>query len=184
MGGELRFMIKYVAGLLSGILIITSFSATELAVGKTLPAVKPGSKSATVVGKIAKDISVYIETIDAKNTGSGMILHKQSDLYTVLTAAHVVRKGKGFQFTTADGQVHQSIDNSVREATNNLDLATVQFRSNKSYAVAKLGSSQSLSAGMDIYVAGFPAQTTAIRSGILNYRQYQSSQWSRLFINL
>jgi tetratricopeptide (TPR) repeat protein len=169
MGGELKFMIKYVAGLLSGVLIFTGFSVPELAVGKTLPAVKSGNKSATVVGKIAKDISVFIETTDAKNTGSGMILHKQGDLYTVLTAAHVVRKGKGFQFTTPDGQVHQSIDNSVRQAPNNLDLATVQFRSNKSYPVAKLGSSQSLSAGMEIYVAGFPAQTTAIRSGVLNF---------------
>jgi tetratricopeptide (TPR) repeat protein len=162
-------MIKYVAGLLSGILIVTGFYPPDITVGKTLPAVKSGNKSATVVGKIAKDISVYIEATGAKNTGSGMILHKQGDLYTVLTAAHVVRKGKDFQFTTPDGQVHQSIDRSVREATNNLDLATVQFRSNKSYQVAKLGSSQSLSAGMEIYVAGFPAQTTAIRSGILNF---------------
>jgi tetratricopeptide (TPR) repeat protein len=162
-------MIKYVAGLLSGILIVTGFSSPDLAMGKTLPAIKAGSKSATVVGKIAKDISVYIETTGAKNTGSGMILHKQGDLYTVLTAAHVVRKGKDFQFTTPDGEVHQSIDSSIRQANNNLDLATVQFRSNKSYPVAKLGSSQSLSAGMEIYVAGFPAQTAAIRSGILNF---------------
>jgi tetratricopeptide (TPR) repeat protein len=169
MGGELKFMLKYVAGVLSGILIVTGFFAPDLAVGKTLSAVKSGNKSATVVGKIAKDISVFIETTNAKSTGSGMILHKQGDLYTVLTAAHVVRKGKGFQFTTPDGQVHQSIDNSVRQAPNNLDLATVQFRSNKSYPVAKLGSSQSLSAGMEIYVAGFPAQTTAIRSGVLNF---------------
>jgi tetratricopeptide (TPR) repeat protein len=162
-------MIKYAAGLLSGILIVTGFSFPDLAVGKILPAVKSGSKSATAVGKIAKDISVYIETADAKNTGSGIILHRQGDLYTVLTAAHVVRKGQGFRFTMPDGQVYQSIDSSIRQATNNLDLATVQFRSSKSYQVAKLGSSQSLSAGMEIYVAGFPAQTSAIRGGTLNF---------------
>jgi tetratricopeptide (TPR) repeat protein len=162
-------MIKYVAGLLSGMLIATGFFFPDLAVGKALPAVKFGSKSAIVVGRIAKDISVYIETADAENTGSGMILHRQGDLYTILTAAHVVRKGKGFRFTTLDGQVHQSIDSSIRQATNNLDLATVQFRSSKSYQVAKLGSSQLLSAGMEIYVAGFPAQTIAIRSGTLNF---------------
>jgi tetratricopeptide (TPR) repeat protein len=162
-------MIKYVAGLLSGILIFTGFSSPGFTAGKTIPAVKTGSKSATVVGRIAKDISVYIEAIGVKNTGSGLILHRQGDLYTVLTAAHVVYKGKGLQFTTPDGQVHQSIDSSVRQAANNLDLATVQFRSNKSYQVAKLGSSQSLLAGMEIYVAGFPAETIAIRSGILNF---------------
>jgi tetratricopeptide (TPR) repeat protein len=160
---------KYVASLLSGILISTAFITPDIAAGQITKAVKAGNKSATVVGKIAKDISVYIETIDGKNSGSGMTLHKQDGLYTVLTAAHVVRRGKAFQFTTPDGQVHQSINSSVRQATNNLDLATVQFRSNRSYPVAKLGSSQSLLAGMQIYVAGFPAPTTAIRSGILNF---------------
>jgi tetratricopeptide (TPR) repeat protein len=169
MGGELRFMIRHAAGLLSGILIATGFSSPDLAVGKILPAVRSGSKSATVVGKIAKEISIYIETTDTNNTGSGVILHRQGDLYTVLTVAHVVRQSKGFRFTTPDGQVHQSIDNSIRQATNDIDLATIQFRSSKSYQVAKLGSSQSLSAGMEIYVAGFPAQTIAIRSGILNF---------------
>jgi tetratricopeptide (TPR) repeat protein len=162
-------MIKYAAGFLSGILIATGFYDPVLAGSKILPAVKFGNKSAIVVGKIAKNISVYIETLGTNNTGSGIILHRQGDLYTVLTVAHVVQKGKGFQFTTPDGQVHQSIENSVRQATNNLDLATVQFRSNKNYSIAKLGSSQSLSAGMAIYVAGFPAQTTAISSGIWNF---------------
>jgi tetratricopeptide (TPR) repeat protein len=160
---------KYVAGLLSEVLISTVFVAPDIATGQITKAVKASNKSAAVVGKIAKDISVYIETIGGQNSGSGVILHKQGDLYTVLTVAHVVHKGKVFQFTTPDSQVHQSINNSVRQATNNLDLATVQFRSNKSYPVAKLGSSQSLSAGMEIYVAGFPAQTTTIRSGILNF---------------
>jgi tetratricopeptide (TPR) repeat protein len=162
-------MIKYVAGLLLGILMVNGLASPDLVLGKTLPVVKSGNKSAIVVGKIAKDISVYIETTNTKTTGSGMILHRQGDLYTVLTAAHVLRKGQGFRFTTADGQVHQSIGSSVRQANNNIDLATVQFRSNNSYQVAKLGSSQSLAAGMDIYVAGFPAQTIAIRSGILNF---------------
>ncbi len=162
-------MIKHAAGLLLGVLIVTGFSPPDLAIGKTPLAVRSGNKSATVIGKIAKDISVYIETTGMQNTGSGVILHRQGDLYTILTAAHVIGKGQVFQFTTFDGQVHQSIDRSVRQAPNNLDLATVQFRSSKSYPVAQLGKSQSLSAGMEIYVAGFPAQTTVIRSGILNF---------------
>jgi tetratricopeptide (TPR) repeat protein len=172
---------KHVAGWLSGIWIATALVTPalivpNLAVGQSSPVKygnKSATKSATVVGKIAKEISVYIETTDAKNAGSGIILHRQGDLYTVLTVAHVVRRGKSFQFTTPDGQVHQSIENSVRQASDSLDLATVQFRvqfrSKKSYSVAKLGSSQSLSAGMEIYVAGFPAQTTTISSGVLNF---------------
>jgi tetratricopeptide (TPR) repeat protein len=166
-------MMRYVAGRLFGILIATALVipdliVPDLAVGQNAT-VRSGNKSAAAVGKIAKEISVFIETTEAKNAGSGMILYRQGDLYTVLTAAHVVRRGTSFRFTTPDGQVHQSIENSLRQANNNLDLATVKFRSNKSYPVAKLGSSQSLSAGMNVYVAGFPAQTNTIRSGVWNF---------------
>jgi tetratricopeptide (TPR) repeat protein/V8-like Glu-specific endopeptidase len=131
---------------------------------KTTLAAKPA-----VVGKIAKEISVQIETVGSKNSGSGTIIQKQGDVYTILTAAHVLRKGKAFQLTTPDGKIHRSIDNSTRQAPNNLDLATVQFRSNQSYLVAKLGNSQALTAGMEVYVAGFPAATATIREGVLNF---------------
>jgi tetratricopeptide (TPR) repeat protein len=131
---------------------------------KTTFAAKPAA-----VGKVAKEISVQIETVGSKNSGSGTILQKQGDVYTVLTAAHVLRKGQAFQLTTPDGKIHRSIDGSIRQAANNLDLATLQFRSNQSYRVAKLGNSQALTAGVEVYVAGFPAATATIREGVLNF---------------
>lgn len=162
---------KYAASLLSGIFIFTAFIPNCVVSGSALAqsVMKPGNKSAAAVGKIAKDISVYIETIGSINAGSGIILHRQGDIYTALTAAHVLHPGKNFQFTTADGQLHKSINNSIHRATNDIDLATVQFRSSQTYPVAKLGSSQSLSAGMEIYVAGFPKATMVISSGTLNF---------------
>jgi tetratricopeptide (TPR) repeat protein len=157
---------KSVAWLLSGLLSIASFAPTVAAPNFALA--KPAGKSAAAVGKVAKAISVQISTVGSKNAGSGVILHKEGDVYTVLTAAHVLR-GQSFRITTADGQVHKSIDNSLQRAKDNVDLATVQFWSSQNYQVAKLGNSQALSAGMDIYVAGYPLATTAINDGVWNF---------------
>ncbi len=159
----------WLAGMLGVVNLIPQMgvmpNTSQVAEGsRTTLAAKP-----VAVGKVAKAISVQIETVGTKNSGSGTILQKQGDIYTVLTAAHVLRKGKSFQLTTPDGKIYRSIDRSIRQAANNLDLATVQFRSNQTYLVAKLGSSQALAAGMEIYVAGFPAATATISEGVLNF---------------
>jgi hypothetical protein len=50
-----------------------------------------------------------------------------------------------------------------------LDLAIVKFRSSRNYAVASVGASSSLESGVEIYVAGFPAATSTIGSGVFNF---------------
>jgi tetratricopeptide (TPR) repeat protein len=115
------------------------------------------AQSAQDVAKVAKAISVKIEAGDNASQGSGVILQKQGNLYTVLTAAHVVKTGNSFKLTTAvDDQKHSVIPSSVKRSNIDLDLAIVQFRSSQNYQIAKLGDSNLLAAGMDIYVVGFP----------------------------
>jgi tetratricopeptide (TPR) repeat protein len=153
---------------LAGILVVPPIS---IAWSPTIAAPKTSEE----VGKTAQAIAVQIETVGSKNIGSGTILQKQGDVYIVLTAAHVLRNGKKFKITTADGRSYQSIDNSQRQASNNLDLALVSFRSSNSYSTAKLGSSQALSSGMPVYVAGFPAATTTINAGVFNFTKGEVS---------
>jgi tetratricopeptide (TPR) repeat protein len=133
------------------------------------------AKTSAEVGKTAQAIAVQIEPIGGKNIGSGTILQKQGDIYTVLTAAHVLRSGKKFKITTADGRSYQSIEGSQRQANSNLDLAVLSFRSSNNYSLAKLGSSQTLSSGMPVYVAGFPAATTTINAGVFNFTKGEVS---------
>jgi S1-C subfamily serine protease len=86
-----------------------------------------------------------------------VILQKQGDLYTVLTAAHVVKTGSSFKLTTAvDDRTYSVVTSSVKRSGNDLDLAVLQFRSSQNYQVAKIGNSNLLAAGADIYVVGFP----------------------------
>jgi tetratricopeptide (TPR) repeat protein len=128
------------------------------------------------VARIAKAISVEIETSPqsdgSASLGSGVIVQKQGDLYTVLTAAHVVKSGSVAKIKTAtDDRVHQLVSNSMRRSSGDIDLAIVQFRSDLNYPVAKIGDSNLLEPGMDIFVSGFPAPTLTITERVWVFRE-------------
>jgi tetratricopeptide (TPR) repeat protein len=130
------------------------------------------AQSVEEVAKIAMAISVKIETGDRSSQGSGVIIQKYGDVYTVLTTAHVLKLGKSFKLTTAvDGQEYQTIEGVVKRANANIDLAVVQFRSRKNYQVAKIGNSNLLKLGMELYVAGFPMRTLAITQSVFAFRE-------------
>jgi tetratricopeptide (TPR) repeat protein len=127
-----------------------------------------GAKSAVEVGRIAKAITVEIKAIGSTDIGSGILLQRQGDVYTVLTSGHVANKSAAFTLKTADGQVHQAIAGSIRLAGNNIDLGVMKFRSNNNYTLAKIGTSNPLEELSSIYVAGFPERTYAVDSGTIN----------------
>jgi tetratricopeptide (TPR) repeat protein/V8-like Glu-specific endopeptidase len=125
------------------------------------------AKSPVQVGAIARQITVRIENKTSK--GSGTIIQRSSNTYTVLTAAHVIRGSNSFEIFTPDGRSYRSTPNSIQQAADNLDLATFQFTSNQIYATAKLGNSRALFPGSNLYVAGFPIATTTINTGVFNF---------------
>jgi tetratricopeptide (TPR) repeat protein len=127
------------------------------------------AKSPMQVGAIARQIAVRIENKELNSNGSGTIIQRNGNTYTVLTAAHVVRGGSSFEIFTPDGRSYRSAPNSIKQAPGNLDLATFQFTSNQIYGIAKLGNSQALAAGSNLYVAGFPGATTTINAGVFNF---------------
>jgi tetratricopeptide (TPR) repeat protein/V8-like Glu-specific endopeptidase len=124
------------------------------------------AKSAVEVNRIARSITVKIAT--ARRNGSGILLQKQGDVYTLLTAAHVVKNKQGnYTITTAeDGVSYQPLSNSIRHYTGDVDLAVLKFRSSKNYQLAELGDSNKLEGGMELYVAGFPAPTDVITESV------------------
>jgi tetratricopeptide (TPR) repeat protein len=127
------------------------------------------AKSSIEVGEIAAAITVEIKSANTSKVGSGILLQQQGNVYTVLTAAHVVTGSNELRLKTADGAMHSSLPGSVRRAGSNIDLAILKFRSSKSYALAKVGTSNSLKLGSLVYVAGFPQETEAIAAGVLNF---------------
>lgn len=110
------------------------------------------------IGQIAKTITVRIEGQNSR--GSGVIIKREGKTYYVLTAAHVVPDTNKYTIFTPDGNRHQ-IDYKNKKDGAEVDLAIVQFSSEKDYAVAKLGNSDRLLAGMPVYVSGFPVPSSA-----------------------
>lgn len=131
------------------------------------------SLSAEDVGKIAKKISVKIESPSGECKGSGVILQKRGEFYTVLTAAHVM-KCSTFKLTTeSDSQVHEAIISTMMTSRTGIDLAVVKFRSQKNYQEAKIGDSNLLQEGTKVYVAGYPRLTQTIQKRVLSFRSGQ-----------
>ena len=111
------------------------------------------------VNDIAKQITVMIGGLDGK--GSGVIIDKNGNTYTVLTANHVVNKaGYGlYEIITHDGQKYQ-MENKA-QTLGKLDLALVKFTSSKNYPIAKIADSQTVKEGATVYNSGFPIPSSS-----------------------
>jgi S1-C subfamily serine protease len=135
----------------------------------SLPSESAMALSAVEVGKIAKSVTV---SIDSDNSvGSGVVIKKDGNTYTVLTAAHVVRnQQQRFKLTTPDGKSYPLVATNIK-ATSDADLAIVKFQSAVNYPIAKLGNVETASEGAVVYVAGFPLATAAITQSIYSFTE-------------
>lgn len=115
------------------------------------------AKSAQEVAKLAVPITVQINT-PLLPGGSGVIIGRQGNIYTVLTANHVVkRQDLPYTVRTSTGKDYSvSKIQSLQGNAIDPDLAVVTFETAESYPVATLGDSDQAGMGADIYVAGFP----------------------------
>ncbi|MBE9168258.1 trypsin-like peptidase domain-containing protein [Pleurocapsales cyanobacterium LEGE 06147] len=111
----------------------------------------------TEIDRIAADITV--EILGIESLGSGIILNRQGDTYTVVTNQHVLRTAKSpYRIKTSDGSIHPAIVVPTVISTK-YDLALLQFyQPDKSYQAATIGRSSSLMVGESIFAAGFPSQ--------------------------
>ena len=98
------------------------------------------AQSLEAVKTIASQISVHIFGLG--EPGSGVIIAKKGNTYTVLTADHVVRgiqENEEAYLVTSDNQEHDFVGRSVQPlSTEETDLALVTFESPNNYPVATL----------------------------------------------
>jgi tetratricopeptide (TPR) repeat protein len=127
--------------------------------------------SPSEVGKVAKQVTVAIKST-ASEYGSGVIIQRQGNTYTVLTAAHVLRNsGATYNLTTPDGQTHQLQAATVKKFPSQVDLAVAKFTSDRTYPIAKIGDSNSVVEGNTAFVSGYPAPTAAINLSVYVFRK-------------
>lgn len=116
------------------------------------------------VSQIAKKITVRI---DGVNTGSGVIIDRHGNRYTVLSNWHVVNSLKSLKVRTSDGRQHLVATRNIQRI-GKLDLATLEFYSQYRYPLPNLGNSDKTTEGEPIYVSGWADPSAEIRD-----RSYQ-----------
>jgi tetratricopeptide (TPR) repeat protein len=115
------------------------------------------------ISKTAQNITVMIQDAqNPKSSGSGVIIKREGQTYTVLTAQHVLQSSTDFTVMTPDDKKHPMIQGSIQTFPN-VDLALIRFTSANVYSVAKIGDSAQSPSGTGSFVAGFPG-TTEVRS--------------------
>jgi tetratricopeptide (TPR) repeat protein/S1-C subfamily serine protease len=139
------------------------------------------AKTASEIEVIARATTVKIQLQQYRkgdNNGSGVIIDRRAVaagdrkeyLYTLVTNSHVVcgdneveellcpsiPTKETFFLNLPDGQKYQTSAASVKILDSELDIAIIQFRSSRQYAVARLAAPGNLKATDDVYTSGFP----------------------------
>lgn len=136
--------------------------------------IQPIDHSNLSVAYIAQAVTVRILT--SADPGSGVIVSRQGQTYTVLTNNHVLAFGSGNLYTvlTADGNTHSGRWlYSVQFG--NADLALLQFDSQNYYQVVEMGDSNLIEVGDSVYAAGFPnwaSSSSSSRRGTYDTRDW------------
>ena len=105
--------------------------------------------------KTAKLITVRIE---GATQGSGVIVDKKGNYYSIVTAYHVIsanKIGEEVVAITHDGSAHVLPIKDVKRI-GNTDLALAIFKTNRIYPLANIGTAEEVKISQKVYVAGFP----------------------------
>jgi tetratricopeptide (TPR) repeat protein/S1-C subfamily serine protease len=144
-------------------------SAPSGAPGTTSPqlqTVAHSEKNPSSPETVARQITVRVDVGDRR--GSGTIIAKRGNRYTILTNAHVTNKSNTYRITTPDGKTHpaqcaQPLKQGTCHVEKNHDLALLEFTATDRYTAAEWGDSRNLKPGETIYSAGFPFEQTELK---------------------
>jgi V8-like Glu-specific endopeptidase len=155
-----------------------NLSASLLGAATTIALIQPAALALTAsqIDQIAEAVTVRIETPVA--SGSGVIIQRVGSTYTVLTAQQVVNNivGNTEAFVIPannEGQRYRVNNSSIQSLPNDIDLAILQFQSNRTYKTATLGNSDTVSQGSEVYVTGYPFLTAALNQPLRQFTQGQ-----------
>jgi len=107
--------------------------------------------------------AITVKVLSGYGAGSGILIKKQDQTYTILTNNHVLAVGESHRIQTPDGKIYQGELLKNRSFDGN-DLALLQFRSTREYSVARLASS-SIAVGDEVFATGFPGQEGSEKRG-------------------
>jgi hypothetical protein len=147
------------------------------------------AKTAQEIAQLAMFTTVEVNnTLGFSGSGSGVIIARQGNIYTVLTANHVVASlAQEYSIRTHLEKNYTAIRiQRLPKNDRDIDLALVQFQSREQYPVAPMGESERAVVGSTIYVAGYPLPISGserkleFTAGIISSRLDRASSGYRL----
>ncbi|MGL5063684.1 MAG: COP23 domain-containing protein [Microcoleus sp.] len=143
------------------------------------------AKTAQEIAELAMRSTVEVNnTLGFSSGGSGVIIAKQGNIYTVLTANHVVASlAQEYSIRTHLEKDYKAIRiQRLPKNDRDTDLALIQFQAREQYPVAPIGNSQKAVVGSTIYVSGYPLPIATeserkleFTAGIVSSRSSRSS---------
>ena len=132
-------------------------TATVAAIVISHPAAM-AAKSPQEIAKIAIPMTVQVNPPEGvKDGGSGVIIKRQGDTYTVLTCNHVAKMRSPLTIRTHDGKSYSvTSEQRLQKSNNDPDLALLTFSSSAEYPVATVAKAEA-TVGAEIFVFGYPA---------------------------
>jgi S1-C subfamily serine protease len=103
-----------------------------------------------------------VRVIKADSAGSGVIINREGNIYSVLTNWHVVNSSNPMILTMDDRQHHLV---KSPQQLGNVDLAVLQFYSTTEYPTAKI-ETEMPKVGDTVYAAGFPLAIDDIKNSL------------------
>jgi Tic22-like family/Trypsin-like peptidase domain len=152
-----------------------NYTLPSIFIGVSIVIIQPQAAQAISCSKEVDSIAEKITVlIDSKAPGSGVIIKREGNTYTVLTAYHVVNQPNlKYEIVTPDNQRYQLKYSTVKPLPEKVDLAVLQFSSSQNYQVAKIGNSDEAIRRTNIYITGFPQKTGGIQVPFYDCRDGQ-----------
>ncbi|MEX0270008.1 serine protease [Leptolyngbyaceae cyanobacterium UHCC 1019] len=132
--------------------------------GSIAPSRLEPDQDAKALEAISRAITVKVKA--GRNGGSGILIRRQGQLYTVLTNRHVVTPGTPYVIQTPDQRSHPASLLKKIDFQEN-DLALLQFHSGNPYAIATLGRSELLVRNDLVMAAGYPLDEFSKQNSLL-----------------
>jgi hypothetical protein len=154
---KLHHLIGLCIGVAVSLVGLTAIAFADQATIETAPP-DPGLSSPFV--DYTRMITVKVITGD-RLWGSGVLIQRQRQTYTVITNRHVLEFGTTYQIQTADGHLYPA-NVAQQYHFEGSDLGALTFDSPSTlYPVAVLGRSSQLQIGDPVLAAGFPLRGNA-----------------------
>ncbi|WP_189524894.1 trypsin-like peptidase domain-containing protein [Nostoc sp. 'Peltigera membranacea cyanobiont' 232] len=112
------------------------------------------SLSSEGIRQLAQAITVKV--LSNSKGGSGVLISKQGQTYTVLTNAHVISNKGSSRIQTPDEKIYTATVISKGDSLKGNDLAVLQFQSQENYQIVALASTSNVSENQEVFAAGFP----------------------------